>query len=100
MLEPAGRRVTLGYNGDNRVRYVQDWGGRRTTLTYDAAGSLIEEEGPTGCITQYAYDDSHRIRSIVDPEGYETTYTYDGQGRVFTRSVAGNLGRYTYQTGA
>src|SRR5207249_4529973 len=38
--------------------------------------------------------------SIVDPEGFETTYTWDSAGRVLTRSVAGNLGQYTYQLDA
>jgi RHS repeat-associated protein len=98
LQEPAGRRITLGYDVNGRVQVVQDWGDRRNTLTYNASGELIEEEGPTGCITQYEYDAQHRITSILDPEGYETTYTYDPQNRVTSRSVAGNLGRYTYQT--
>lgn len=98
VLEPAGRRLTLGYANvlDPKIQFVQDWGDRRTTFTYDTADNLIEEEGPTGCITQYGYDAEHRLTSIVDPEGYETTYTYDDAGRVVSRSVAGNLGRYTY----
>ena len=100
VLEPAGRRVTLGYatGTTTTVAYVQDWGDRRHTLAYDAAGNLVQEQGPTGCITQYGYDASHRITSLTDPEGFATTYTYDYAGRVLTRSVAGNLGRYTYQT--
>src|SRR5262249_57662714 len=55
-------------------------------------------EGPTGCITQYGYGANHLLTSITDPEGFQTTYTYDVAARVLTRSVAGNLGRYTYVT--
>jgi YD repeat-containing protein len=100
LLEPAGRRVTLGnyavIGGGARVGYLQDWGDRRQTFSYNSAGDLTQVVGPTGCITQYSYDSSHRITSITDPEGYTTSYTYDSSGRVFTRSIAGNLGRYTY----
>src|SRR5207249_3969305 len=67
--------------------------------TYNAAGDMAELMGPTGCITGYEYVD-HRLSGITDPEGFATTYTYDFAGRVLTRSVAGNLGRYTYAVDA
>src|SRR5262249_31855216 len=95
IVEPAARRVTLGYSS-GRGQYVQDWADRRNTLAYNAGGELSEVTGPTGCITQFGHNSDHRITSILDPEGYETTYTYEVEGRVLTRSVAGNLGQYTY----
>ena len=100
--EPAGLRVTLGYaaSGLPTVQYVQDWGDRRHTLTYDAAGDLIQEQGPTGCLTGYEYDAGHRITRIADPEGYETTCGFPGAGPQSGAPRAGNLGRYTYQEDA
>src|SRR5438105_14949272 len=59
--------------------------------------NLISGGHTTGCITQYGYS-NHLITSITDPEGCEATYKYDSSNRALTRSVAGNLGQYTYQT--
>src|SRR5262249_13703909 len=96
--EPLGRRITYHYTAGGNVDSLTDWAQRVNTLTYDGSGNLTQVEGPTGCITQYGYGANHLLTSITDPEGFQTTYTYDVAARVLTRSVAGNLGRYTYVT--
>ena len=98
LVEPAGRRVTLSYNLDNRVEVIQDWGYRQDTVLTYVGSDLTEVWEPNGAVTQYRYDSSHRMTAVYDPVGYGTTYTYDYASRVLARSVAGNRGVYTYVT--
>jgi YD repeat-containing protein len=98
LVEPAGRRLTFSYNSDGRVQLVQDWGYRQDTIFTYVGSDMTEVWEPNGAVTQYRYDASHRMTAVYDPAGYGTTYTYDYASRVLSRSVAGNLGLYTYVT--
>jgi YD repeat-containing protein len=98
--EPTGRRVTVTWQTGmaGRIKSLQDWGQRRITFDYISGSRQSAVTGPTGCQTQYEYEawPSYRITKIQDPGGYATSFTYDAAGRVWTRSVAGSLGQYTY----
>ena len=90
LTEPAGRRLTLTYDAQERITTVTDPIGRVVQYTYDAEGRLETVTDPAGGVTRYAYDQSHRIVSITDPRGITfITNDYDPvTGRVIRQTQA------------
>ena len=67
-----------------------------TTRTYDLAGRLTAETGPSGLTTTYSYDAPNRRTTVTAPDGAtQITETYrDGSGK----SVSGTATVGSYQT--
>ena len=58
ILVPDGRLLTFSYapsTPTSLLSSIEDWGGRRWTLQYDAARNLTTLATPTGCETKYLY---------------------------------------------
>jgi RHS repeat-associated protein len=98
LTEPAGRVLTLAYDGANRITAVTDPLGRTVQYTYDAPGRLETVTDAAGGVTRYAYDAQHRIVSITDPRGITyLTNEYDAQGRVSRQTQAdGGVWQFSY----
>ncbi|TVR54394.1 MAG: tandem-95 repeat protein, partial [Puniceicoccaceae bacterium] len=103
--DPAVYRVEYDHAG-HVVRLVDPRGDNySTTMQYDAAGRMIQEEaslfsplGGTGpAITLFDYDPVGNLLTLTDPRGFETTYTYDARNRVETvLDPLGNLTTFVY----
>lgn len=79
-----GNSIVYAYDGDGRLQTLTDPVGRVTTLQYaDAApagtcrGRLSEIIDPAGRITQFRHDSRCNLTSIVDPDGAERRFAYD-----------------------
>ncbi|HEX2581536.1 MAG TPA: DUF6531 domain-containing protein, partial [Dongiaceae bacterium] len=88
-----GRRLSLSYDGSNRISGVSDGTGRSTSYSYDGAGNLTSARDPLGNATTYAYDQPGRMTQIFNPSNPTipvVTNTYDSLGRVATQANANN----------
>jgi RHS repeat-associated protein len=98
ITEPAGRSLTLQYDGAHRILAITDPIGRIVKYDYDAQGRLISVTDPAGGITRYAYDTANRIVSITDPRAITfITNEYDAAGRVVRQTQAdGGVWTFAY----
>ena len=101
---PGGNLLTLTYQpatgATSLLNAVQDWGGRITTLQYDANRQLTTMTTPLGCMTKYAYAHAgaseDMLNVIEDSRGYATTYMYDTHNRVTTVAAGSGIWTNTY----
>jgi RHS repeat-associated protein len=98
LAEPAGRTLTLAYDGAGRIISITDPIGRVVRYTYDAQGRLATVTDPAGGVTAYTYDSAHRIRSVTDPRGITFLRNeYDAAGRVIRQTQAdGGVWTFAY----
>jgi RHS repeat-associated protein len=89
ITDPAGRAISVSYNGDGRISQVSDPAGHAVQFAY-TAGELTSATDAEGGVTEFGYDAHHRITSVIDPRGKEMTNSYDAQGRVVTQTDALN----------
>ncbi|HEV8662942.1 MAG TPA: DUF6531 domain-containing protein [Candidatus Methylomirabilis sp.] len=96
LVEPAGRSLTLTYDGSTlRASTVTDPLGRTVQYGYDGSGRLTRVTDPAGSVTQYSYDASGRLFTITDPRNITfLTNEYDGAGRVVRQTLDVCLHRY------
>ncbi|HMS57203.1 MAG TPA: hypothetical protein PKA27_17600, partial [Fimbriimonadaceae bacterium] len=84
------------------VRAIEDWGGRRWTMVYDAQDYLTSIMTPLGCITKYGYSlagsSSTLLHTIEDPRGYVTSYQYDANRRVVSMVAGTATWNYEYDS--
>ena len=73
---------TVSFTLDEAGRLSSDSQGN--TYTYDAAGRMIEAQGPRG-LEQLSYDGLSRLSSALTSQG-SVSYAYDHQGRMVLRS--------------
>ncbi len=89
ITEPAGRSLTLAYDGAGRIASASDPIGRTVRYAYDLAGRLVSVTDPAGGATRYGYDGNHRILTVTVPRGITVlTNEYDAQGRVVSQTQA------------
>lgn len=99
LVEPAGRSLTLTYDGSTlRASTVTDPLGRTVQYGYDGSGRLTRVTDPAGSVTQYSYDASGRLFTITDPRNITfLTNEYDGAGRVVRQTQAdGGIWTFAY----
>jgi len=83
------------FNNINQPETVTDAEGYVTTLTYDDAGNLINQNDANGLITEHKYDEYNR--RIKTTRGSRTTdYTYDMNGRLLTETDAVKTIRHSW----
>ncbi|AYW77502.1 RHS repeat-associated core domain protein [Propionibacterium acidifaciens F0233] len=101
VVDPAGVRVRLGYDGHgdlvsamnadgDTARLARDGAGRvvaavtplghRTEYRYDEAGRLASRQDPDGALWRYEHTTGGRLSAVVDPDGCCRRYGYGGHG--------------------
>ncbi|OPZ44139.1 MAG: Ser-Thr-rich glycosyl-phosphatidyl-inositol-anchored membrane family protein [Euryarchaeota archaeon ADurb.BinA087] len=88
-----GDRLTLAYNGNNRIVSVSGPAGRVVTYEYSPDSTLLNKvTGIDKRVTQYSYQQNglaYAIVSITRPENFVENYQYDGDGRLSGSSING-----------
>ena len=75
---PAGARWTVTYDGSNRVSFVTDPLGRRTSFAYNAtSGNLTSIQDPFQRLTTLTVNSSGDLVQILSPELCITSMVYD-----------------------
>jgi len=74
--------------------YIQDAGGRRIILNFDANNHVISAVSPAGKTYQYTYGSNTNLINIKDPTGANTTYTYDSFHHITQFTNGNNHNRY------
>lgn len=96
---PGGRSISLTYDVNNRIDYIDDSAGRRVDYSYDVNGNCIAAQNVDGNSTLYGYDGSHQMTTITDPNGnviLTNTYTV---GKVTRQEDAiGGVYLFAYDT--
>jgi YD repeat-containing protein len=99
----SGQRINVSYNGDSRVREIDDPASVHRYYTYNAQGRLATFQGPAGTTT-YGYDANGFLNSIALPDGSTASTVNLSDGRVssLTITLAGGSAQtytYSYTTG-
>lgn len=81
IVDADGKEMTIAYNGNDTVRYVEDSNDRRFTFTY-TSGNLtkITDSTNTTRFIQFGYDDKKNLTTFTDPEGKISRYDYEVSG--------------------
>ncbi|WP_437938003.1 PAAR-like domain-containing protein [Sorangium sp. So ce341] len=87
VVDPAGNVTAWAYEGDLPVKRTGP-DGLETLYTYDARGSIIEIQYPTGVAYKLSHDDRGRLCSIEAPEGPVVRYEYDARHNVIAETDA------------
>jgi RHS repeat-associated protein len=88
VTDPAGRSITLNYNG-NQVSSVQDLVGTIATYTYDSSARLTRVTYADGSSLNFAYDSNSMITGVTDTQGkILEAHTYDVFHRGLTSTRA------------
>jgi YD repeat-containing protein len=98
-----GRRINASYNGDARVREIDDPASTHRSYTYDAQGRLASYVSSTGTTT-YGYDTNGFLNSIALPNGDAVATVNFSDGRVSSLTItlsgaAAQTYTYTYTSG-
>jgi RHS repeat-associated protein len=99
IIEPAGRALSLAYDGGGRLTTITDPMGRTVQYSYDGQGRLETVTDTGGGVTRYTYDASDRILTITDPRTITfLTSEYDANGRVIRQTQAdGGVWQFAYE---
>jgi RHS repeat-associated protein len=92
----GGQTWQYGYDGESRLTSRTTPLGRTTTLTRDAAGSVVEISDPPGLVTSFTRDELQRVTEKVDPLGRTNSYAYDARGMLAAASNGVSGARYAY----
>jgi len=90
VTDPAGRSLTIRYDGNSRLASITDPAARVVQYGYDTAGNLVTVTDVGGGVTTYGYDSLHRVTSVTDQDGGVTAYAYDSANRVTTITDGAN----------
>ena len=85
LIDPAGNKVTLNYDGQLRLTSLTDATGRSTIFAYGLANApllITEITDPFGRSAKLAYDDKGRLVGITDVMGMTSSFTYDASSLV------------------
>jgi RHS repeat-associated protein len=88
---PRGRIEAIGeqrftYDGQERMIAYGSLFGKRTRLTYDAAGNRRSRQQPGQDPDRYHYDKAGRLVRWQRPNGLAVRYGYDGVGQLTARA--------------
>jgi len=90
IVDPAGKAIVFGYDGSNRLSWIRDVPGNRTTsVTVNSANDLVQIQDPVGGtpFQQASYDASHRLVSHADRRGGQWYLYYDFAGKIASDST-------------
>lgn len=95
----SGRRANISYNGDSRVREIDDAASAHRYYEY-TSGRLVRYSSPTG-VTTYGYGSDGRLSTIDLPSGARVTASLlpDGRVSMFSHTSPGGVAevwRYDY----
>lgn len=97
IIDPVGRKLTLGYDQADRILTISDPIGREVRYTYNGQGTLETVTNPEGGVTRYDYDTQNRLIQITDARGIVVAQnTYDATGRVIEQ-IQANGGVWTFE---
>ena len=65
----AAGTTSLAYDGSNKLKRIQDVGGRITSYSVNGSGDLVQTTSPELCVTNWTYNGSHQVTSWTDPGG-------------------------------
>jgi RHS repeat-associated protein len=83
VTDPRTGTSVTHYDARDRVDYVQDAAGHRTTFTYDpATGRKTAETNALGNVTRYAYNIRGQVTHTWGDSTYPVAYDYDAFGRM------------------
>ncbi|SDW99873.1 RHS repeat-associated core domain-containing protein [Lysobacter enzymogenes] len=101
IVSPSGRRVSIDYDGNNRIEKISDHTGRAWQYGYNAKGLLADVIYPDTKAKHYAYRvagtssvTQHRVESITDRRGLRLLFNE------FEQVGGGSAGRVIRQTQA
>ncbi|MGG4147214.1 DUF6531 domain-containing protein, partial [Paenibacillus algorifonticola] len=88
--EKSGLKLAFGYAADGALTTISDpLTGAALTISYDAAGRVVEVADPAARSVQFSYDAAGRLNEITDAAGNATTYSYDSSNRIVSASSEG-----------
>jgi RHS repeat-associated protein len=79
IVDPNNVTKTMTYDPRGRLTSATI-AGATTTITYDAAGNVIQVSRPDGSFLAYAYDAAHRLIQVSDALEDQIDYTLDALG--------------------
>ncbi|WP_455130252.1 DUF6531 domain-containing protein [Propionibacterium acidifaciens] len=82
VVDPAGVRVRLGYDGHGDLVSAMNADGDTARLVRDGAGRVVAAITPLGHRTEYRYDKTGRLASRQDPDGALWRYEHTTGGRL------------------
>jgi RHS repeat-associated protein len=97
IADAVGRKLSLSYDGADRVTSIIDPIGRKVTYVYNSQGTLESVVNQAGGITRYTYDTQNRLITVTDSRGVTVVQNvYDDNGRVIEQ-VNPDGGRLKFQ---
>jgi YD repeat-containing protein len=95
----GGQRINASYNGDARIREIDDPASAHRYYFYDPSGRLSRYEAPAGTTT-YAYDANGYLNDVDLPDGttVSTVNLADGRVSSLTITSSGNVAETTTYT--
>ena len=98
VTDAIGTSTVYAYDSDGNTTDVIVGGQTLTHIEYDARGrKKLSRDADLGQWS-YAYDGFGDIVTQTDGKGVVTTMTYDRLGRMVTKTVAGNVSQWIYDT--
>lgn len=97
--DETGRAVYFETDAGGRITEIKDWGGRQTTLSYDANANLNKVVGPSLCVTYFDYDASEDLVELTDSEGRTVYYDYDSRHHVIVERYGSAATYFNYGLG-
>jgi RHS repeat-associated protein len=99
VTSPAGRLVSMSYDGRGNLLSSTDPSGAVTRLAYNARGDVVSITNALGQITAMSYNGAGLPTSVTDALGRTSSMSYDALGRVLTATnAAGETTRYSYDS--
>ena len=99
VTDPEGGVTRLVWD-QNLLTEVVDPAGVRVRLGYDGHGDLVSTTNAAGDTARLARDETGRVVAAITPLGHRTEYRYDKAGRLASRQDPdGALWRYEHTTG-
>jgi RHS repeat-associated protein len=97
IVDPAGRALTLRYDGTLRIVSITDPISRSVSYTYNSIGKLATVTDPKGGVTTYTYNSQNQLFTIADALGNTYQNLYDPNGRVIQQTAPdGGVTQYAY----
>jgi RHS repeat-associated protein len=98
VIDPAGRKLVISYDGVDRITSITDPIGRMVRYTYNGVGLLASVTDPANGVTRYEYNAQNNLARVIDPNNTVTYQnTYDANGRVIEQTQAdGGKTQYSY----
>jgi RHS repeat-associated protein len=82
IADDSGKSLTIGYDASSRISTVTESGlSRQILYTYDGSSNLVAVKDPMNFYENYTYSAS-KLSAIIDPVGKRTAFTYDGSIRL------------------